>query len=201
MAAKITFAITYWQKDAALAQKSAAALKQIYPTAQVLVIEDNPHLKLAQFGGQWTERWMKAALATEADVIIKLDPDTRATNAVTTFPTTDVFGQEAPVNTYWPKSSNILCGGAIGFQAAAVQKIVASGFLLDSKYTQKPYVTEERRFGTPRETISLQDPIVADVVQRLSLTTGNWPGLSIKFAWEPAVAPPKDAIFVHPVKE
>lgn len=198
---KLTFVMNYTQRDAALSLKSAFALKTLYPGVEVILIEDSPRLKLPQFSGQWTDRWMKAALLTDADIIIKLDPDTRATKAAASFPTTDIFGQQAPLGTYFPKSTGIICGGAIGFQRAAVQKIVDSGFLLDPKYTVKPYLTEERRFGTPRETVSLQDPIVADIAQRLGLKSGDWPGLHIKFQWEPPVVAPKDALFAHPVKE
>ena len=200
MAAKVTFAITYWKKDAALAQKSAAALKLLYPTAQVLVIEDSPRLKLAEFGGQWTERWMTQALATGADVIVKVDPDTRALRPAS-FPTADIFGMTSPMGTYYPKSTGILSGGAIGFQAAAVEKILASGLLRDVKYTTKPYATEERRHGIPREQIALQDPIVHDIATRLSLNEGQWPGLHIKFSWEPAQKAPANATFAHPVKD
>ncbi len=198
---KITFAMTYCERDAALVNKSQAALESLYPEARVIVIADNPRIKLPGFQGQWTERWMKAALATDADIIVKIDPDTRAMR-VATFPTEDVFGQMAPTGAYYPNSNGIISGGAIGFQQAAVQKIVDSGFLRDTKYDVKPYATEERRFGTPRETILLQDFITHDVAERLNLTKGDWPGLHLKFSWEADQnVHPKNATFIHPVKE
>lgn len=200
MALKVCFVMTYCERDASLTAASAAALKSLYPDATVLVIDDSTtRLKLAPNGGQWSQRWMSQALASGADIIVKLDPDTRAVK-VASFPAEDVFGMQAPEGTYFPQSSGVISGGAIGFQAAAVQKILDSGFLLDAKYTEKPYATEERRFGHPRPTVILQDPIVGDVAQRLGLSQGVWEGLDIHFSWEPPVPFRKDATFVHPVK-
>jgi hypothetical protein len=142
---------------------------------------------------------MTQAITTGADIIVKVDPDTRATN-LATFPSADVFGFLAPNGIYSPKSSGIFCGAAIGFQSSAVEKILSSGHLTDQKYTRKPFVTPERRYGHPREVIALQDPIVADVVSRLRLTTANWPGLHIRFSWDRPVPPPSGATFIHPVK-
>lgn len=201
MAPKITFAVTYWKRDAALVPKCEAALKALYPAAQIVLIEDSARLKLAQNGGQWTERWMTQAMATSPDIVIKLDPDTRAVKTCMTLPKFDIFGQTAPVGTYFPKSDGIVCGGAIGFQAAAVQKILDSKLLSDAKYTQKPYWTEERRFGTPREHIALQDPIVHDIAQRLNLSEGAWDGLDLMMSWEPSRPFKPNSTFVHPVKD
>jgi hypothetical protein len=141
---------------------------------------------------------MKQALATGADIIVKLDPDTRARAAVTTFPTTDVFGQMSPAKTYH-QLSGVLYGAAIGFKASAVKKILESGYLRSPVYKQTPYLTRETRY-TPIEFISLQDPIVHDVAVRLKLTEGPWPGLFIQPHWETATTPPSDATFVHPFK-
>jgi hypothetical protein len=202
MAPKLFFAMNYCERDKTLASKSMSACQKLYPNDLVVGIPDTPRLKLAQFGGQWTQRWMEAALAdAEAEIIIKIDPDTRALKACRAFPTTDIFGQLAPEGTYYPKSNGIICGGAIGFTRAAVQKIVDSKLLLDPKYTQKPYWTEERRFGTPREHIALQDPIVHDIAQRLNLSEGAWDGLDLMMSWEPSRPFQKTATFVHPVKE
>jgi hypothetical protein len=193
----LCFAITHCDRDASLAELSAAALKSLYPDAHIVVIEDKPRLKLPQFSGQWTQRWMEEAVATGADIIIKLDPDTRAKN-VAAFPEFDIFGQVSPDGTY-PQMSGIICGACIGFQKAAVEKILSSGFLLDAKYSEKPYAATERRYQ-PWETVSLQDPIVHDVAQRLGLSQGSWAGLSIKFSWDAHKdAHPRNATFVHPV--
>jgi hypothetical protein len=194
----ITFVITSYQ-DSVLAAQSAAAAKTLYPSAQIVQLSDLPpnRLKLPQFSGQWTERWMKAALATNADIIIKIDPDTRAYNAVTTFPTTDIFGQIAQ-NGIYGGLKGVIHGAAIGFQRAAVEKIVASGLLSDKKYTVKPYTTTRGL----TETISLQDPIVHDVATRLGLTMGAWAGTSIRTKWQgKKTVDTTKVTFAHPVKD
>lgn len=200
MAPRLTFAMTYCDRDAALAQKSADAVRALYPDASVIVIEDNPRLKLAQFGGQWTERWMQAALATDANIIVKLDPDTRALRTVTHFPMALVFGQMASVGTYHPNSEGMILGGAIGFKRFLVEKIVDSGFLRDAKYTKEPYVREERRFGDPKEMVAMQDPIVHDITQRFGLSEGVWDGLDLMMSWDEARPFRQNATFAHPVR-
>jgi hypothetical protein len=199
---KITFAMTFCARDAALAKINAARLQALYPAATVLAIDDNnTQLKLAGHAGQWTERMMQQAMATSPDIVIKLDPDTKPLVAVSVFPTSDVFGQMAPVGTYYPKSTGIISGGCIGFQAAAVSKILASGLLTNAKYNEKPYACEERRYGYPRATVVLNDPIVSDVVKQLGLSEGVWEGLDLMMSWEPTRAFKANATFVHPVKE
>lgn len=176
----LTFAITSYE-DSDLAVKSIAALRKLYPTATIVFLSDLPpnRLKLPQFCGAWTERWMKAALGTDAEIIVKIDPDTRAFVAATEFPGADIFGQIAKNGIYY-SVKGVIHGAAIGFQRSAVEKIVQSGLLLDKKYTVQPYVTNRDL----RETISLQDPIVHDVAVRLGLTMAAWDGLHIRTRWD-----------------
>jgi len=195
----ITFAITSYQEPAELVAKSVAALKTLYPDASVVQLSDLApnRLKLPQFAGTWTLRWMQAALATNADVIVKIDPDTRAYKAVTTFPTADIFGQIAKNGVYY-NLKGVIHGAAIGFQRSAVQKIANSGLLLDKKYTALPYVFSRDE----KEAISLQDPIVHDVSIRLGLTTGSWEGLQIQTRWEQIKKVDTSKVtFAHPVKD
>jgi hypothetical protein len=192
---KLTFALTSYQ-DADLALKSIAALQRTYPGAAILHLSDlQVRLKLPQFAGQWTERWMKAALATDADIIVKVDPDTRA-YAAAQWPGEDIFGQRAVNGTYW-NVKGVLHGAAIGFKRSAVEKIVSSGLLRDVKYTKHPYVTSRDE----AETISLQDPMVHDIAQRLGLTEGEWDGLAIRTKWDTAPVIDERKTFIHPVKD
>lgn len=200
---KLAFAINYCGRDAALAQKSAAAVRQLYPTASVVLIDDSEtNLKVPPNAGQWTQRWMTQALATGADIIFKIDPDTRAMKAVTTFPTADVFGQPSVARTYYPTSpTTIIYGACIGFQKAAAEKIVASNLLLNAKYNEKPYVCEERRYGTPRFNVILNDPVMDDVITQLGLTKATWAGLDMKNSWDvDQHVHPHSATFIHPVR-
>jgi hypothetical protein len=202
MATKLAFAINYCQRDAALAQNSAVAVKRYYPDASVVLIDDSKtSLKLPPNAGQWTQRWMTQALATGADIVIKIDPDTRAMRTAMSFPTADVFGQPSVVGTYYPKSpATILYGACIGFQKAAAEKIVASNLLLNTKYNEKPYVCEERRYGTPRFDVILNDPVMDDVTAQLGLSKAAWSGLDMKNSWDADRTHSPNATFVHPVR-
>jgi hypothetical protein len=143
---KVTFVMSHYKRDATLSLKTIVALRALYPSAQVLNIEDTKNLKNTP-GGQWTQQWMEAAMATSPDIIVKLDPDTKPLKAVTVWPSTEVFGQMASPDAYFKGSTNIICGACIGFQTEAVQKVLASGLLTNAKYTVKPYVVPERRYG------------------------------------------------------
>lgn len=203
MATKLAFAINFCHRDADNAEKSAAAVTAIYPSASVIMIDDETtKLKLPPNAGQWTQRWMTQALATDADILFKIDPDTRALVAATSFPTADVFGQQSTLGTYYPKSPvTIICGGCIGFQKTAVEKILESGLLLNEKYNVAPYAYAERRYGTPRQTVILNDPIMDDVILQLGLTKAVWAGLDLMMSWEPARPFKPNSTFVHPVKD
>lgn len=195
---KLTFAISSWQKDADLAPKAIESLKKAYPDAVIVHCVDVPpnRIKLPQFAGAWTERWMKAALETAADIIVKVDPDTRAYVRATEFPKEDIFGQVSDPGTYW-HIEGVIFGAAIGFQRSAVEKIVASGLLNDKKYTVHPYLFDREE----DTTVSLQDPIVHDIGLRLQLSSGKWTGLQMHTRWGDPVRDAEKYTFVHPVRE
>jgi hypothetical protein len=182
----LTFAINSCKYDAALVPLCTAALTKLYPNAKIVVVPDLApnELKLPAHAGAWTERWMQQALAASTDgIIVKLDPDTRAYNAITSWPTQDAFGQIAGPKVYPGVKGSVIFGACIGFQRAAVAKIVQSQILLDAKYTVAPYLFTEFRSGREKRQISLQDPIMADVISRLGLSTGTLPNLYMGLSW------------------
>ena len=197
---KLTFVLTYWKGDRDIHAKCVESLTKAYPTAQIKVLCDTDRLKTGKNAGRWTKRWMERALKTGADIIIKVDPDTRAQVPATSFPDFDIFGQISADNAYFPGSRGVMEGGAIGFKASAVKAILDSGKLLDERYESAPFVPEPPRFGTPKPRIILQDPIVHAVAMQLGLKEGPWPGLDLKMHWETGTHS-KDALFIHPVKE
>jgi hypothetical protein len=171
----LTFALTSYVYDHEKAVKTVADLRRNYPRAEIVHLNDDPpnRLKLPQFAGRWTERWMEAALATSADIIIKVDPDTLVIRPLADFPEADMFG----VASKRRLCKGVILGGAYGFRRSAVEKIVGSRLLLDGKYTSTAsmdYIFCEYRPGRKLEILSLQDPIVFDVVTLLGLTTAPW---------------------------
>jgi len=169
----INFIIPYHAADAARAKTNAAAISALYPSAKIALVADMPPLKSPQFGGQWTERWMKVATG---DVIIKLDPDARLQKTFAV-PKGDVFGQVATDGIY--PVSGVIYGAAIGFTQTAIQKILTSDLLRDPKYTTAPY---QYKTSSGR-LVSLQDPIVSDIIARLGLKFAPWPGLYLGMSW------------------
>jgi hypothetical protein len=196
----VAFVVTWCLHDRNFYKNSVESVARCYPNAEIVTVADSPRLKLGEFGGQWTKRWMERVLETEADTIIKFDPDTRAQVAAANFPDFDIFGQESQDDTYFAGSKGILLGCAIGFKRSAVKAILDSGKLLDPKYTEAPYAFTEYRFGT-HYIGSLQDPIVHDIALQLGLKEGVWSGLDLKMSWHADKnVHPSTALFIHPVR-
>jgi len=191
-------------KDQFLAKLNIDALQKFYSDSPILCITDGTtddtfsqfcaergvryiegeRLKLPQFAGQWTGRFLQLFLQTDAPLVIKVDPDTHINWAVEQFPTASVFAGFR----YYPSGKRILNGPAIGFTREAAQAILDSGILLDEKYTTYWYTYprfreplkrpwEEEKFD---EFVSLQDEITTDVVERLSLPVAEWKDVSFK---------------------
>lgn len=188
---RLAFAITTY-KDQALAEVVVGNLKKFYPLASVLVFDDaKERLKLPQFAGRWTERYLKAFLETDADVLVKIDPDVVVVRKARRFPTVEIFGQKA--------TGHQVLGGVIGYSRAGARKIVDSGLLLDPKYTDVTQFSYARFSGkhlldgeeedlTP---VSLQDAIMADVIQNLGLEVGNWLEAYVRTSTsDPSLTPP-----------
>lgn len=176
-------------KDQALAQRCITRLREFYPVATIVSIADGiddpsyaqfckdnqvqyrvgDRLKLVQFGGMWTLRFLQALLSTEADVYFKIDPDTgiHAPFDLTYLPDGDIFGNLRPLTPVrstqgtsardWLKNdedsrlsrSNRRCelsgdvclaGGCIGFNRAAAKQIIDSGLLLGHEYRTHRYI-------------------------------------------------------------
>jgi hypothetical protein len=190
------FALNFYDEPEELVKKCAASVKEFFPDSCLVFCDDRiERLKTPEFSGHWTERWMKKALATDADVIVKVDPDTRCFGCAP-FPDSDVFGKISPPRTYW-KEKDVPWGAVIGFKRDAAKKIVESGFLLEPHYKgDRPYLTMRGE-----EWVSLQDPIVADVMKRLNLSFSEWEGIRIKGHWEKGMPDTANGCtFAHPVR-
>jgi hypothetical protein len=188
---EICFALTWYQEALELVEESIKAIGCYYPHARLTLCNENKErLKLPSYRGRWTERWMRRALETGAEIIVKIDPDTRCYRRIE-FPGSEVFGQIAPQVAFG--IPGVIFGAAIGFSRKAILKILNSGFLLDQKYSADPY-----RYAKNGEVLSLQDGIVSDIVKRLGLSFAVWPGLRINCDWQgrPEL---EGAAFAHPV--
>jgi hypothetical protein len=180
------FAVTTY-KDTALAEVLITSLQYFYPDATILVLDDaRERLKLPQYSGQWTERFLRAFLLTAEEVCIKIDPDTHV-NFRAAIPRVPIFSAYR----YNIHGERILAGPAIGFSRATAIDLVLSGLLRDPVYSTKFYYPrfyppflkpgEEQSF----EMVSCQDEIVTDIVRRLGIPTEEWAAVSLSDSTAP----------------
>src|SRR5208282_923089 len=156
----VAFAVNFY-KDQRLANQTVTDLRRFYPESPILTFDDSKQrLKLSQFAGRWTERYLKAFLQTDADIVVKLDPDTAVLRRARYFPDAEVFGEHV---------DGQVLGGAIGYSRDCARRIIKSGLLLDTKYTCVHYTYV--RFG---ERVTRQDEIMADIIRLLNLHTVEW---------------------------
>lgn len=191
----------------------ARLIRQIrffYPTAPIIVIADGTfnsefaslaknynvffilgdRLKPLKNGGKWWERACNAFLElTKADILIKVDPDTCLWRKFKFFPNSDWFGTIQQNSTYpFPR------GGCKGIQREAINRIVKSGFLKNSQFTNKIYSYD--RFGKhkyiyeniPQELLINEDLILADVAYKLKFSLANWSEVNIEWRRPPFVS-------------
>jgi hypothetical protein len=150
-----------------------------------LAFDDNlERLKLSQFAGQWTERYLKAFLQTGSNILVKLDPDTAVLRKARYFPDAEVFGVHC---------DGQVLGGCIGYSRDCARKIIDSGLLLGTKYTGLYYT-----YVKCGERVTRQDEIMADIIRRLNLHTVEWKEACIRQYHPRSVMPTGDYAFVHP---
>lgn len=175
--------------DQALAERLVKQIRIFYPEAPLLIIGDGVEVsrELGQQGtvfnglrlkhkpsGAWTARYLRKGLdETNADVIVKIDPDTCLWRQFT-LPDADWFG--TPSN-----SRKFLRGGAVGISRAAAERVLHSGLLMGpSPHCYARFDT----FKWPHEEcdlapLSCQDQIMGDVMQALGIGWTNWPDVYI----------------------
>lgn len=156
-------------RDYVEASRLRGSLLRLYPDAGVVLVYDEPRLKLPSYGGRWTERYLATFMRSGGDVAVKIDPDT-VVNARVGFPDADVF---SAVIRWGGKT--VLSGAVMGFTRQAAGRILGSNLLLDKKYTGNRYA-----YPWHGEMLSSQDEIVTDVVNVLGLGFAEWAGITVE---------------------
>jgi hypothetical protein len=126
-------------------------VNDVYPGSDVFLIEDGveqktftgcrqfketDHLKVPMCGGAWTHRYLQKYLKlSEADYLIKLDPDTKVLNPVQDLPEkmaifAAVSERKAPNGTV----HRVPHGGALGFTRNVAEWLVSSNAFLDQRF-------------------------------------------------------------------
>jgi hypothetical protein len=144
---------------------------------------DGARLKLPQFAGLWTERYLEEFLVSPEPFVLKLDPDTKVQHKVDSFPEADIFCTFK----YSHSGAKYFSGAALGCSRAAAKRILASRLLRDGEYTKNIYA--HHRYLPPllrkgeeldHSAISLQDEILTDICERLSLDVFEWSDVSLE---------------------
>ena len=191
-------------RDEPLAIRLMADIRRAYPEADIICIPDGPadisllnacryyrvmrflgcRLKTLEYGGAWLHRLLALPLMfSGADVIIKLDPDTRIHRRFEAVPEADWFGQLRSTAFYLP----IIGGGCMGFSREFAERVLVSEYLLDPLYKDKRFAYQRYgRYRQPGETasdewIALTDWIIADVAHRLGVERISWREVLINF--------------------
>jgi hypothetical protein len=138
-------------KDLPRLRRTLSALRTLYPEAQVLVVSDgdpNPAIARAcadcsvdfvlrsrligvEHGGEPVQKMLEAFLARDADILIKIDPDTNVKRRFSIMPSpsdSSIFGT---VQTAGPESNRIVSiqGGCIIVPRAAAARLASSSLL------------------------------------------------------------------------
>lgn len=159
-------------------------------------------VKLPHYGGLWTKRYMQHYLTlSHAPYLLKIDPDSKVDRSVGVLPNALVFGCTIVL-----AGLRRIRGGCAGFSRDGVRLLLTSGLLDDGKYKIDPNATYPRysywrKSFEPinEEVISLQDFIVADVCDRLSIELHDWSSeVNILFREGCAINPLQQYAIVHP---
>ena len=170
-------------------------LRFLYPDVDVLVILDGVHApeleayctaarinlhkgRRLKESPQWIVRFLRLFLATsQAEHLIKIDPDTKLLKPLQFLGSGDVFGTMHRQNSW-----AYINGGAMGFRRSAATKLLQSGILDNPRYCQEafrynrwlpPYLatSEQRRL----DRVIASDLILSDAARSIGLECADWP--------------------------
>lgn len=191
-------------KDEIYCARLIHQIKKFYPDATIIAIADGPchnvdffesetifiqgeRLKVKDRAMQFTQRNFTTVLEnTDAEKIIKLDPDSYIWSSLLDPPDVDWAGSIRDRMVWLGKIK--YCHGACWImKRSAMQTILDSEYLLDTQYNNHwnlyERYTSKAKYGDAidiEETIPHEDFILGDVVRRLELSVGEWEGLKLQ---------------------
>lgn len=162
--------------------------------------EEGDRRAKAELGGGWTLRMLETSLrVSDFDILVKIDPDTQIKRVFRYIPDSDYFGNI--------RNGNHLQGGCKGLKRSAVDKILSSGLLLDTKYCSNteyaycrflpPYIRVDE--DKSNESLSVEDFILWDVAKILELSIEEWNDIKCFTANGKEIDLSGDYAAIHPV--
>ncbi len=159
---KITFVITFAYESLEQLEWCISHLRKSYHEANVILISDGHRdpmylpekyntifiagqkLKIISCGALWWKRFFTEALKTNADIIFKIDPDTKIWRRLNYLPSSDFFGML--------EGTAYIQGGCQGFNRKFAEKII------ESKITEEENYKNQDFWGNPDFKACNPDP-------------------------------------------
>lgn len=214
---ELAFCFTLYD-EIELAGRLVRQLRQFYPCSQIVCCTDGIHYpaftqltdhyiegeQLFTYGngGAWIKRMFIAALETDCDAAVFLDPDSYMLRRFNYFPDADAAGT---LMQWRDRDYLYLQGGCKLIKRRAIEKIIDSGLLDASEYVNGAFgyqrYSDEHRY--PSEAFSdrwfiSEDHILGDIFTRLNLSFIDWPEVYCRF--RESCPNPKSYAVIHPVK-
>lgn len=201
--AKTCFILNVCDCDFRLALELSRRIKSLYPDALLIAVGDGldpsglepdlsvtgERIKLARFGAEWTKRWMRLALESGRERVIKIDPDAWLYRRFGFFPLSQIGGTLA---CNIPCQIPIVRGGCIYYHSSAIAQILNSSLLDDERFINGYCFSYYRysQFRKPGELVSnellySEDTTIGYVAQQLELACEHWPEVCIGFRESP----------------
>jgi hypothetical protein len=141
-------------------------LKKVCLEFNSVYVKTHDRLRLLEYGGLWTNRFLTYFVSSNSNILIKIDPDSclwRRFNQA--FPIQDMFGTLKKVD-----EITYIRSAFIGIWRTAATRILESGILKDEHFK------DQNLYGvlTNGEMLSKQDVILGVVANRLKLRLADW---------------------------
>jgi hypothetical protein len=138
-------------------------IRASYPDDNIITIPDIDFLKNIINGGAWTLRYLNAFMATDGDILIRMDPDSLMLRPFAFIPETEYFGMMF--------ADQYIHGGCKGYSRSYVQRIIDSELLLLEKYKGNEYKCGNTNLVSC-------DLVCMDIAITLNATISNWTEVS-----------------------
>lgn len=138
-------------------------IRASYNESNIITIPDTDNLKNIINGGAWTLRYINTFMATDGDILIRMDPDSLMLRAFSYIPDVEYFGMMF--------NNQYIHGGCKGYSRGFVQRILDSGLLLSEEYKNSIYKCGNTNLASC-------DLISMDVAIKLNATITHWTEVS-----------------------
>ena len=179
----VAIILTVYDEPFEMVRDQVQKIMEFYPNSMIILcydgVPDYPldgvvhhrfttQLKTRETAGIWMDSWLRAFLAySDADYMLKLDPDTAVLKRIEHWPEGEVvFGTTRSIQ--WTPELEIfrIHGGGCGYSRPMVQRIVDSEWLHSSEFVKNPRFQDQ------------EDVMLAHLIRKHNLNCYNHPEFS-----------------------